>query len=202
MGTEFDAVDIEHTCYYTDSQVLLGYINNISRRFYVYVGNCVDKILKHSSSAQWNFVPTEKNPADYGTRPVKAENMKACKWLQGPEISDSSVNDDKSDDFELIGPEQDSEVRPVIEVKKVEVERSNLCCYRFERFSLWSRLVSAMSCLKQKGASYYKDSQKERNNVDFKVDAEETILKKFKKKYIAMKLIVCRKVNQYRETGV
>ncbi|XP_053400480.1 uncharacterized protein LOC128557280 [Mercenaria mercenaria] len=170
---------VEHTYYYTDSQVVLGYINNTSRRFYVYVGNRVDKILKLSSRAQWNFVPTEKNPADHGTRPVKKESMKDCKWLQGPEISDSNVSDDKCNDFELIDPEQDSEVRPVIEVKKVEVERSNLGCHRIERFPSWSRLVAAMSCLKRKSASCYKDSQKERNtsNVEFKVDAEETILK-------------------------
>ena len=53
-------ITAEHTYYYTDSQVVLGYINNKSRRFYVYVANRVDKILKLSSRVQWNFVPTEK----------------------------------------------------------------------------------------------------------------------------------------------
>lgn len=53
--------------YYTDSRVVLGYINNTSRRFYVYVANRV-RIRKSSEPSQWHFVSTESNPADHGTR--------------------------------------------------------------------------------------------------------------------------------------
>ena len=47
--------------YYTDSEVVLGYINNTTRRFYVYVANRVDKILMSSSPSQWYHVPTHLN---------------------------------------------------------------------------------------------------------------------------------------------
>nr|XP_034311384.1 uncharacterized protein LOC117684234 [Crassostrea gigas] len=54
--------------YYTDSRVVLGYIGNRTRRFYTYVSNRVDRILRISNANQWNFISSEKNPADSCTR--------------------------------------------------------------------------------------------------------------------------------------
>jgi len=51
--------------YYTDSKVVLGYLNNRIRRFYVYVTNRVHRILKFSESSQWHYIPTNENPADF-----------------------------------------------------------------------------------------------------------------------------------------
>ena len=54
--------------FFTDSKVVLGYICNRTRRFFTYVSNRVEQILKISSSAQWSYISTDKNPADYATR--------------------------------------------------------------------------------------------------------------------------------------
>lgn len=43
----------------------------------------VDRILRVSSSNQWNFVSTSENPADDGTRLVNADHLRDCKWLSG-----------------------------------------------------------------------------------------------------------------------
>lgn len=40
--------------YYSDSKVVLGYISNDSRRFYVYVSNRVKRIRRTSAPHQWN----------------------------------------------------------------------------------------------------------------------------------------------------
>jgi len=39
--------------YYTDSEIVIGYINNDARRFHVYVGNRVQHIRDHSSPEDW-----------------------------------------------------------------------------------------------------------------------------------------------------
>lgn len=65
-------IEIHKVKYYTDSRVVLGYINNTSRRFYFYVANRVARIRKSSEPSQWHFVSTESNPADHGTRHVPA----------------------------------------------------------------------------------------------------------------------------------
>ncbi|XP_071177980.1 uncharacterized protein [Mytilus edulis] len=60
---------LSSTHFYTDGQVVLGYIYNEKRRFYVYVSYRVSKILKGSVTSQWSYVPTELNPSDHRTRP-------------------------------------------------------------------------------------------------------------------------------------
>ena len=71
------------THFYTDSQVVLGYLYNETRRFYVYVSNRVDRILKVSTKHQWHFVSTQFNPADHGTRPLDSSRLKQTVWLSG-----------------------------------------------------------------------------------------------------------------------
>jgi len=46
-----------------DSQVVLGYIGNSSKKFHVYIANQVQQIRDHSPPEQWFYVPTDINPA-------------------------------------------------------------------------------------------------------------------------------------------
>lgn len=70
--------------YYTDSQVVLGYINNTSRRFYVYVCNRISRIRASSDPKQWHYVSSEMNPADLATRSVPAKCLQSISWFRGP----------------------------------------------------------------------------------------------------------------------
>lgn len=70
--------------YYTDSQIVLGYLTNTTRRFYVYVSNRVKRVHSSSSPTQWTHVPTEQNPADLATRSVCATQLSSSMWLTGP----------------------------------------------------------------------------------------------------------------------
>ena len=75
---------IQDTEFYTDSKVVLGYIYNQTRRFYVYVNNRVLRIRRSTSPKQWHFVPTDHNPADLATRSVAASHLKDTVWFTGP----------------------------------------------------------------------------------------------------------------------
>ena len=55
-------MEINEITFYTDSKVVLGYIQNESRRFYVYVANRVQTIRKISSPKQWKYIDTSENP--------------------------------------------------------------------------------------------------------------------------------------------
>lgn len=59
-------VKIHNVKFYNDSRVVLGYIHNTNRRFYVYTANRVTRIRKSSQPEQWHFVSTDYNPADHG----------------------------------------------------------------------------------------------------------------------------------------
>ena len=91
MGVELSEVITEKlerkpdsVTYYSDSKVVLGYVTNDSRRFYVYVSNCVERISKTSAPHQWHYVPTSQNPADVATRSLRADDLKESTWCAEP----------------------------------------------------------------------------------------------------------------------
>ncbi|XP_068238440.1 uncharacterized protein [Palaemon carinicauda] len=77
-------INIETVKYHTDSKVVLGYINNETRRFYTYVANRVERIRRFSDSSQWNYMPTHHNPSDSATKSSEAHEIHNSEWLFGP----------------------------------------------------------------------------------------------------------------------
>lgn len=155
LGTElaqtvFKHLDIEPDAatYYTDSKVVLGYLNNQTRRFYNYVSNRVAVIHRRSKPLQWKFVPTAQNPADIGTRCLTSvEELAESDWLRGPLLLRSPHSKEEVLTFPLVSPEEDNNVRPEVKVKKTEINTPFVA--RFENFSTWKSLVRAVYNLKK-----------------------------------------------------
>ena len=61
--------------FWTDSTVVLGYINSHAKRFHVFVANRIQQIRDGSSAEQWCYVASEKNPADHASRGMRAEKF-------------------------------------------------------------------------------------------------------------------------------
>lgn len=53
VNSEID-IKIDAIYFYTDSKVVLGYIYNETRRFYVYVSNRVQRIRRSTQPEQWH----------------------------------------------------------------------------------------------------------------------------------------------------
>ena len=145
--------------YYTDSNVVLGYINNTTRRFYKYVANRVDKIRYHTKPEDWVYVDTKSNPADKATRPVSSYDLHESMWLKGsPELCEQDLlTDNTMCDYPLITPEDDKEVRPSVEVFKSNIN-TKLGSKKFEKFSNWKKLIKAIELLKLLARKYNKTS--------------------------------------------
>ncbi|XP_060084987.1 uncharacterized protein LOC132564349 [Ylistrum balloti] len=86
LGVKLDSVR-----FYSDSQVVLGYIHNEERRFYVYVSNRVEKIRAFSTPNQWTHVSTLSNPADVAARSVHAKVIQASPWVKGPGLLEEEI---------------------------------------------------------------------------------------------------------------
>ncbi|XP_061923644.1 uncharacterized protein LOC133663290 [Entelurus aequoreus] len=138
--------EIDYTAFYTDSKVVLGYIHNETRRFYVYVANRVTRIRKSSQPSQWHYVPSSQNPADHATRSVPAYQLPLSNWLTGPDfmLQDQSPSNDS---FELVEPCTDSDVRPQVSTLKTTISTKQLGSDRFNKFSTWKSLKRAVSRL-------------------------------------------------------
>ena len=142
-------VTLDLVQFYSDSRVVLGYIKNEKRRFYVYVSNRVDRIRRSTYPEQWNYVPSHTNPADLATRGVSSTNMHDSPWIFGPSVFPKDI--DKSvDELPLLEPNNDLEVRPLVDVKKTTVSdniRPSIIS-RLERFSSWTRLLKSVALLR------------------------------------------------------
>ena len=135
--------------FYTDSKVVLGYICNQSRRFYVYVNNRIQRIRQSTLPKQWTVgVPTEQNPADCGSRSVSAAQLQGTTWLTGPSFLRHPKEVPMTDPvvFKLVDPEHDVEVRDEVKVLSTHV-KGQLGSGRFNRFSTWKSLVRAIAHL-------------------------------------------------------
>lgn len=71
--------------FWTDSKVVLGYINNDARRFHVFVVNRVQRIKSTTDPKQWHFVKSEDNPVDHASRGLSACCFQS-NWFTGPDF--------------------------------------------------------------------------------------------------------------------
>ena len=171
--------DICH--YYTDSQVVLGYICNTTRRFFTYVSNRVEKIHKVSKPSQWSHVTTDKNPADAGTRYSKSPDMTLVNcWITGPTWLLSENSTKCEEDYGLVSPNEDKEIRPKIVTLKTQISEPQIGCHRFSKFSTWKSLIRAFSYLRlfvKRWLSKHKNQQVPEINSEFKKETEIFIIK-------------------------
>ena len=71
--------------YWTDSQIVLAYIQQQSRRFHTFTANRVSEIHSSSSPDDWHHIPGELNPADACSRGVSGAALcDLCSWWNGP----------------------------------------------------------------------------------------------------------------------
>lgn len=138
--------NLDEVKFFSDSKVVLGYISNESRQFYVH--NRVQCIRWSIQASQWNYVPSDLNPANHATRAIPASQLALSSWLTGPAfLTNSQPNQPDKETFNLIDPGTDVEVRPEVTACAICLSDNKLSDARFERFSSWRSLSKAVSWL-------------------------------------------------------
>ena len=183
VSRELD-VPFSNITYFTDSKIVLGYIYNQTRRFHTYVSNRVGKILNVSTSEQWHHVATDINPADIATRKCSAVlwDMSASTWIHGPKfLLEKEPTCPPDEVFDLVNPEGDREVRPVVTVLKSTVDSVEFTdmTKRFEKFSTFSSLISAISFLKSRCS---KNREDDSSRVERLQDSENYVFRQVQNK--------------------
>ena len=110
LTQELDLADVK-TFYWTDSTVVLGYLNNDTSRFHTYVANRIQTIRDVSLPEQWNHVSTGQNPADLASHGCSVEELDTdSKWFRGPSfLSEAKLPERRTTHCAL--SEDDPEVR-------------------------------------------------------------------------------------------
>ena len=84
LQKELQLLNVKET-FWTDSEIVLEYIQNESRKFKVFVANRIEMIRDHTEIHQWYYIGTKDNPADYSSRGIDVANDQTVqKWFRGP----------------------------------------------------------------------------------------------------------------------
>ncbi len=76
---------IASSYFWTDSLIVLQYINNDSNRLKTFVANRVSEVRRCTDVSQWKFVPGKSNPADDGSRGLTVSELNTeSRWFSGP----------------------------------------------------------------------------------------------------------------------
>ena len=147
LRDELNCTDVREF-FWTDSKVVLGYINNEARRFHTFVANRVQRIRNSTTPQQWFYVPTDENPADYASRGTTVEELLSSNWLKGPKfLCEREINPPAEEIQEL--PIGDPEIRKALTLQTMtDVQRS--LADRLTKFSSWAQAVSAVARLRRR----------------------------------------------------
>ncbi len=158
--------------FWTDSKVVLGYINNEARRFHTFVANRVQKIRNSTTPQQWLYVSTNENPADSASRGTSVDELLSSNWLMGPKfLWEREIHPPANEILEL--PIGDPEVRKVLTLQTKTTGQASLSD-RLGKFSSWSQAVSAVARLRRR---LLKDKSNTHSTVSERQKAELVIIK-------------------------
>ncbi len=150
-------IKIDEEVFWTDSQVVLGYINNDACRFHIFVANRVQLIRNNSDPSQWHYVDTAENPADHASRGLRASDSHPTNWLRGPKfLWERKLPLTPSAPLELLVG--DPEVK-TIQVFATEVKNCNDILRRLSQFSSWTTILKVVARIKRLGSKQKQHSE-------------------------------------------
>ena len=176
LKKELEIKDLEEY-FWTDSRVVLGYINNEARRFHVFVANRIQRIKQSTDPKQWNHMGLEDNPADHASRGLMAKELIASNWFTGPTFmwqNKIQSRDAKVGEVDI----DDPELRKA-QVFKTQAKEESLLIDRIQRFSDWGKAVKAIARIKR-FAKEIKDLQPKTckaTSLEERKEAELTIIR-------------------------
>ena len=141
-------IHVDDEIFWTDSKVVLGYINSDARRFKVFVANRVQQIRDHTSPKQWHYVESSSNPADDASRGLDSKKKDQIRrWFDGPSFlwNRKQCWLEKSQLEEV--SDEDPEVRKVVKINVTNIQNSSVLSRLQEITSSWIKMKRIMALI-------------------------------------------------------
>ena len=198
---------IQSINFWVDSQIVLGYIKNESRRFKIFVANRTQIIRDLTDKDSWKYVDTENNPSDVASRGLTCEDKnKMDVWFKGP-----SFLWNKEEDWNISQPEQvitvdtDPEIKPTLRVNTIVVPAKTVLDSLEERVSDWNKMRRIMAQVIRFNKICRKQvcSKATRLQVEEVEGAEKIMIRMAQEKYFSEKISKSRwlaTLNPFKDT--
>ena len=147
LNNELD-INVDDEIFWTDSKVVLGYINSDVRRLKVFVANRVQQIRDHTSPKQWHYVESCSNPADDASRGLDSKKKDQIKrWFDGPYFL-WSRKQSWLEKFQLEEvSDEDPEVSKVVKVNVSNIQSSSMLSTLQWITSSWIKMKRIMALI-------------------------------------------------------
>ncbi|CAI6377504.1 unnamed protein product [Macrosiphum euphorbiae] len=178
---------------WTDSTVVLGWLNSHNKRLKTYVANRVNQILEITEARQWRHVRTNENPADIASRGVKpAELLRNNFWWNGPDWLTQDA-----EQWKISALPDEEEILP--EIKPVQLALISIDSSKdlLQYYSSWKKLVRAIAWL-SRFVEFRKTKGSETNATKYLVlselrSAEKILIKRAQADEFSLELLAMRK---------
>lgn len=85
VSKALNIIHIKQSFFWTDSQIVLSWIQSPSHQFKIFVGNRISKIQETTTPGDWYFIRGDSNPADIISRGCSPSDLAANHlWWHGP----------------------------------------------------------------------------------------------------------------------
>ena len=139
---------LEKSVFWTDSTIVLCYINNASKRFQTYVVNRVSMVHTGSTTDQWRHVASDLNSADDVSRGLSADDIvRNQRWISGPSFLHGKEPDWPAGQIVEDVSGDDPEVKHAnIDVYSTETTKSPTDTF-IEGYSSWYKLRKGVAMM-------------------------------------------------------
>ena len=83
---------VDNEFFWTDSEIVLGYLNNTQKKFNIFVTNRLREILEITEVDEWHHVDGVENPADIASRGLPCNKLADSIWFTGPSFPKNEVS--------------------------------------------------------------------------------------------------------------
>ena len=149
LRTELSDVALSCTTFWSDSEIVLAYIRNRTRRFHVFVANINCSIHNTTDPTQWNHIDGKQNPEDLLTRGITITPLTNL-WFHGPSFHQTHKSKWVVSDHLLPEiPIGDPELRKTITTLQCTIPDAHPVDRIIMNYSDWSRMIKAVAWLIQ-----------------------------------------------------
>ena len=149
----YDALP-EHVHFWTDSMVCLYWLSEPAKAFKAFVSHRVGEIQRMTKTQQWHHIPTDQNPADVGTRPITAKELRSrTLWWKGPEFLRTTTMEWPETKIVRSEDPKEEKSTTICSVTLKSLENIELSREAFERchprhFSVSKRVTGYIKCIR------------------------------------------------------
>ena len=144
LRRELDLV-LSPSVFWCDSEIVLAYIGDDSKRYHTFVANRVSMIRSQTAADQWHHVPGNINPADIASRGATPKYLLNSKWFKGPDflLLASENWPKKHSQVMVLGADPEVKQSPKETCAMANVTKGD------SNVSIFDNLLNKMSCFKK-----------------------------------------------------